>query len=701
MATQDLPPDILEQLKNPSVRRLLAETMMGEAGGEGPRGQQAVEDVILNRAIESGMSIQDVINAPNQFTSMGRLGSRGRLDAAPAASLAPEMSVIDNPNAAWTLPRNVDAFLNPQLVADMTRRDPTHYHGLPNWGKGTPAETIGRHQFFVTGYKGGPSQTSSQNQTVAGLDPNSLVDPKVQAAVDANLAAQQANLPNVIKGITDEAAFKVQLGQQLMGRIAKSDELNNRFQQSLDALMKDMPDEEKLRQQELAKVSDQPMDPTRALGEMLPMLAAIGGAFTKAGVTGSLNAAAAAMNAAKSNDQDALKRAHELFADKLQETTEKFSIEHQALTEMIANNRNNAQDMIAGASLLGAQFESPALIQAALSGNIRDIVQAADMGTKTLSTLLHMQSVMLANQQRENGKPVPYTNPVNGKVALMWTGADGVHWTDTNNNPIDPPDELTHIQSGRVYGALPSILQAADQESIAAGKGPLTSDQRLQVVMKYNRENATVKSFATGKQGDQIQAFNTGIAHLDQLQGLADALQNGDIRMFNELGNAWATETGSEVPTDFDAVKRIVGQEVNKAIVAGGGGEAERKEAAEVFNKANSPQQLSGAIKQVEGLMGSQLESLRLRYKVNSGQDNFNDFLTTRSQNILGAAGADPDTPVTPDNFSRVDWEDIVTEGRQRVESGQMDVGTFKQKLHEHWPYLPPEIIDQAAAGLK
>jgi hypothetical protein len=97
-------------------------------------------------------------------------------------------------------------------------------------------------------------------------------------------------------------------------------------------------------------------------------------------------------------------------------------------------------------------------------------------------------------------------------------------------------------------------------------------------------------------------------AHLDQLGELADALDNGNVQVVNKVQNYFSKATGSPNVTNFDAIKAIVGQEVVKAIVAGGGGVGEREEAAKIFSSASSPAQLKGAIQHYRMVMGAQAE---------------------------------------------------------------------------------------------
>jgi hypothetical protein len=144
-----------------------------------------------------------------------------------------------------------------------------------------------------------------------------------------------------------------------------------------------------------------------------------------------------------------------------------------------------------------------------------------------------------------------------------------------------------------------------------------------------------VKDFSTGKQGQQVNAFNTAIDHLGTMSKLTDALQNNDIKAFNALGNTVARQTGQPAPTDFNAAKQIVTAEVIKAVVASGGGVTERQEAERNFADANSPQQLKGIINTYKQLLGGQLNSLNLQYENTTGRKDFNTKLTPEAKNTV------------------------------------------------------------------
>lgn len=161
------------------------------------------------------------------------------------------------------------------------------------------------------------------------------------------------------------------------------------------------------------------------------------------------------------------------------------------------------------------------------------------------------------------------------------------------------------------------------------------------------------KDFATGKQGNSVRSFNVGLAHLDTLSSLADALNNKDTQGINKIGNYFSAQTGNPAPTNFDAAKKVVADEIVKAIVGSGGGVADREEAARVISGANSPAQLKGVISTYKQLMNGQLNGLEQQYKTTTGRDDFNKYLSPEAQGARdaghGAALAAPALPsVTP-----------------------------------------------------
>jgi hypothetical protein len=135
----------------------------------------------------------------------------------------------------------------------------------------------------------------------------------------------------------------------------------------------------------------------------------------------------------------------------------------------------------------------------------------------------------------------------------------------------------------------------------------------------YGNKNKTVQAFGVGKQGDQVKFWNNAAQHFQTMDRLVDAMGNGDVQLLNAARNAFRTQFGYEAPTDLNAAKNVVGQEIVKAIVANGGGEREREAAGQALAAANSPAQLKGVLNVYRELGGAQLRDLKLQYENGTG----------------------------------------------------------------------------------
>jgi hypothetical protein len=154
----------------------------------------------------------------------------------------------------------------------------------------------------------------------------------------------------------------------------------------------------------------------------------------------------------------------------------------------------------------------------------------------------------------------------------------------------------------------------------------------------YGTQSTAEKAFTTGKQGNTVRSLNVAMSHLDVLDEAGKALKNGNMTDFNKLANNLAARTGNPAPTNFNEAKKIVSDEVVKAVVGAGGGVSDREEAAKAFNEANSPAQLSGAIKTAKKLLSGQLGGLKKQYETSTGKTDFDTrFLSDETKSLEGA----------------------------------------------------------------
>ena len=168
-----------------------------------------------------------------------------------------------------------------------------------------------------------------------------------------------------------------------------------------------------------------------------------------------------------------------------------------------------------------------------------------------------------------------------------------------------------------------------------------SAEQAADSVMN-NKQNmaariAAIKAFNTGIEGRSARSLNTVMYHLDTLDQAGQALNNGDIRLFNSIGNKINKEFGVAAPTDFDATKKIVSSEIIKAITGAGGALADREEAQKTLDAASSPAQLAGVIKQYKELFAGQLIGLENSYvaSTNRPASEFRTRLDPRTKKLL------------------------------------------------------------------
>lgn len=170
-------------------------------------------------------------------------------------------------------------------------------------------------------------------------------------------------------------------------------------------------------------------------------------------------------------------------------------------------------------------------------------------------------------------------------------------------------------------GAMVDMLgnyQLDPKQALQRMTGPQRANVVAQVQAKYpgwdettyDAKKGAAQKFTYGDQGNALRSVAVANNHLDQLNELVDAMGNGNTPVINKVANYFATQTGNPNVTNFDAIKNIVGQEVVKAIVAGGGSAGERDEAAKSFSDAASPAQLKGAINHYRAVMAAQQSGL-------------------------------------------------------------------------------------------
>ena len=143
-----------------------------------------------------------------------------------------------------------------------------------------------------------------------------------------------------------------------------------------------------------------------------------------------------------------------------------------------------------------------------------------------------------------------------------------------------------------------------------------------------------------GKLGTALLSTNRVVGHLGDYMDIFNGLNNGDMQLVNSAKNRVKGWFGSEAPTDIQAVAPILGDELTKSIVPGGGGVTERTEFTHNFSTAKSPEQAAGAISKYMNFLKTQVDGTKYAYEqLPSHPTDFESrFLTPRTRDVLGYA---------------------------------------------------------------
>lgn len=143
----------------------------------------------------------------------------------------------------------------------------------------------------------------------------------------------------------------------------------------------------------------------------------------------------------------------------------------------------------------------------------------------------------------------------------------------------------------------------------------------------YKNASKAVSAFGSGKQGEAVRSFNVAYNHADLVANLADALGNGDVQKINEWSQAYQEEFGSPAPTNFDAAKSILADEINKAAVGGPGALADRQGISNSITKAESSDQIHQALGTYKNLIVGQMAGMKKQYEEATKRKDFNKLL--------------------------------------------------------------------------
>lgn len=195
--------------------------------------------------------------------------------------------------------------------------------------------------------------------------------------------------------------------------------------------------------------------------------------------------------------------------------------------------------------------------------------------------------------------------------------------------------------------AMAQILQGVHDRSIQEGD----SSKSFWATQQLNKESSKVlDDYSKGKTHTQLDGLNTAVAHINVFKPVVDQLANGNVSVFNTIGNTWNQKVmGKPAPTDFNGVRDFVVGEISKAVLPGGGGERERESLAASAAISNSGPALNSIIQKWQELLAGKTHFAKFNWD-NATRGRYGSFesrfLLPETQTALGIM--QPAAPVRP-----------------------------------------------------
>jgi len=162
-------------------------------------------------------------------------------------------------------------------------------------------------------------------------------------------------------------------------------------------------------------------------------------------------------------------------------------------------------------------------------------------------------------------------------------------------------DKTLREISGRDAGQLKHFASLRAKE-IDPTWSATDSNARADALKKWTNPDSNVSK--------QMRAHITTSNSIQDVRQAFEALQNGNTPLFNEIRNSYRQHTGNDLPISAKTGMMLLGPEVIKSIVPGGGGVAERKAAEEIVNPGSSPAQIAAAFKVLEDFQGNSMKAM-------------------------------------------------------------------------------------------
>lgn len=160
--------------------------------------------------------------------------------------------------------------------------------------------------------------------------------------------------------------------------------------------------------------------------------------------------------------------------------------------------------------------------------------------------------------------------------------------------------------------------------------GPGTMDLVTQLNPNYDATIypqivRTRNDFSAGKDATKMGSMERAILHMHTLGEAADAMQNGNIKLFNKIANSFGVEVGNNpMPAVFNAIQGIVASELSTAVQATSG-VTERQANEQRLSRDFSKPITHDVLNYYTKLLSAQFETLKDQYEAGMGLANFDE----------------------------------------------------------------------------
>lgn len=430
-----------------------------------------------------------------------------------------------------------------------------------------------------------------------------------------------------------------------------------------------------------------PQTVLQRFGSLATLVGIFGGLMSKQPITAALNAAGTAMKAANQQDWDQYHAAFNTWRAQTDMAVAAIRAHSDAINEILANKRLGFDEQQAQLHALYAQFQMPLALDALKKGDIEMQYRIATQLPMLASELqknqaaiamigeqiplLHAKATLTQEQAALMGAEAGMYGSLSGGEAapsgVIPPGAPssspppgaagGTPGTPSGGaQKGDPPapegislpawtDALVWARTGKMpsVGSFGNAMTGAYKMAVEFAKPyalkalGLTAAQATRQWQKYEAQGAAERSWLSGPRADTVRSFGVALDHAEVLNSVISALGTGSVQALNRAKLAFEREFGYPAPTEFDGIKLLVADEINKAVVGGRVAEGDRDKMQQVLQAAQSPTAIRGVIEKLERLMAGQLAGLRRQYEGTTGQSgaDLDPLLSPEARSLL------------------------------------------------------------------